>query len=186
MSHTSLLPTFVEQHFAGQLIDVPMISFLVFDFEESIWLECKRIFVDFFISMYDRYGHPYGTAFGEEVVFSSGAKDCIFKNETERPHGRFKTENFGEKGQQDGVLLHCLDIEGFRGDCFIRWVFEIQCDSVSDEFLVFGGGRGDNDEPESGGESIGLGIRKDGNEKYTPSTKISCNIPLAKARVVGS
>jgi hypothetical protein len=57
-----------------------------------------------------------------------------------------------------------LDIEGFRGDCLIRWVFEIKCDSVSDEFLVFGCGRGNNNEPESGGESIGLGIRKDGNE----------------------
>jgi hypothetical protein len=66
-----------------------------------------------------------------------------------------------------------LDIKSFRGDCLIRWIFEIKSDSVSDEFLVFGLGRGNNNEPESGGESIGLCIRKDGNE----------NIPLVQRLV---
>jgi hypothetical protein len=75
--------------------------------------------------------------------------------------GSLRTRNLR---QQDEVLVHCLDIENFRGDCFIRWVFEIQCDSVSDEFLVLGGGRGNNNKPESGGDSIGLGIRRDGYE----------------------
>jgi len=164
MSHTGLLPALAEQYFTGEFIDIPVICFFVFDFEESMWLECEGIFVDFLISVYDRYGHPYGTAFGEEVFFSSGAEDCVFEDETERPNGRFETEYFGEERQQDGVLFHCLDVEGFRGDCFITWVFEIQCDSVSDEFLVFRGRGGNNNEPESGGESIGLGIRRDGNE----------------------
>src|SRR2546423_7168536 len=186
MSHTGSLSSFVEEDFSNEFLVIlaSLIHFMI-NFEESIRFELKWFLIHLSISVNDCYWYPKSASFRKEVFLSTRTQHSIFENETEGPYRSFETEYFREEGQQNWILLHGENIKCLGRDLRRFGIFEIKSNPFANEFGVLGFGECNNNKPETCRKSICLPSDKSQGEG-TPRTKINCNIPLAKARVVGS